>query len=369
LGTASSSTRVAGPALLGTDKGRHAMDVGIYSDNTLALPVAALCKRLSDTCESIKFEPGTARFRVPGDTVSFPETYADLPDELTRQAANFDLAILATSVPYENNFFFQGSAGLIILSFNGWNLLTDLPISNGLTYFCAALILGYSAPSASHEEATGCVNDFWWDKRGVDVGMRAAFLCSDCLAQAPKDAHTQAILNDVQALLDAVSRASRAHVDLLETKATSEGETPRFDAFLCHNNADKPAVRKIDEALRHGGLRTWLDEDQLPPGLPWQIELEREIARIASAIVFVGDSGFGPWQSAEIRAFLNEFATRQCPVIPVLLPGAPGVPELPIFLRQMTWIDLRQDRDRELGRIIRFLRGRKTEAEPAVSRD
>jgi hypothetical protein len=29
------------------------------------------------------------------------------------------------------------------------------------------------------------------------------------------------------------------------------------------------------------------------------------------------------------------------PVIPVLLPGAPAVPTLPIFLRELTWVDLR----------------------------
>ena len=26
----------------------------------------------------------------------------------------------------------------------------------------------------------GCINDFWWDKTGVDAGMRAAFICDGC---------------------------------------------------------------------------------------------------------------------------------------------------------------------------------------------
>ncbi len=33
---------------------------------------------------------------------------------------------------------------------------------------------------------------------------------------------------------------------------------------------------------------------------------------------------------------------RQCPVIPVLLPGA-AAPELPVFLRRMTWADLGEE--------------------------
>ena len=55
-----------------------------------------------------------------------------------------------------------------------------------------------------------------------------------------------------------------------------------------------------------------------------------------SAIVFIGKNGFGPWRQSEIRAFLSEFVNRDCPVIPVILPDAETIPELPIFLRQMT---------------------------------
>jgi formylglycine-generating enzyme required for sulfatase activity len=33
--------------------------------------------------------------------------------------------------------------------------------------------------------------------------------------------------------------------------------------------------------------------------------------------------------------------SRDCPVIPVLLPNAPTKPDLPVFLRQFTWVDFR----------------------------
>ena len=38
-------------------------------------------------------------------------------------------------------------------------------------------------------------------------------------------------------------------------------------------------------------------------------------------------------------AFYRQFVRRQCPAIPVLLPGAER-PELPVFLDEMTWVDL-----------------------------
>ena len=41
--------------------------------------------------------------------------------------------------------------------------------------------------------------------------------------------------------------------------------------------------------------------------------------------------------------FLREFVGRKVPVIPVLLPDAPMKPELPIFLRAMTWVDFHAD--------------------------
>ena len=114
-----------------------------------------------------------------------------------------------------------------------------------------------------------------------------------------------------------------------------------FDVFLCHNWNDKPEVKRIGERLKERSILPWLDEWELQPGLPWQRLLEEQIGSIKSAAVFVGEDGIGPWQRQELDAFLREFVNRGCPVIPVLLASAPAQPELPIFLRGMTWVDFR----------------------------
>jgi len=134
--------------------------------------------------------------------------------------------------------------------------------------------------------------------------------------------------------------------------------TEDFDVFLCHNVADKPAVRRIAERLRERGIRPWLDADALPPGQSWQEELERQIPNIRSAAFFVGPNGIGPWQNQELRAFLREFVERQCPVIPVLLPGGVTL-ALPVFLRGMTWVDLRTQDPAEIERLIWGITGRR----------
>jgi hypothetical protein len=114
-----------------------------------------------------------------------------------------------------------------------------------------------------------------------------------------------------------------------------------FDVFLSHNSKDKPAVRELAEALRARGLDVWLDEWELVPGRPWQEALEEVIETTGAAAVLVGKDGLGPWQNKEMRGLLAEFVDRELPVIPVLLPDAPEKPALPIFLKGLTWVNLR----------------------------
>ncbi|HEV7509428.1 MAG TPA: toll/interleukin-1 receptor domain-containing protein [Thermoanaerobaculia bacterium] len=114
-----------------------------------------------------------------------------------------------------------------------------------------------------------------------------------------------------------------------------------FDVFLSHNSKDKPTVRQLGEDLKKRGLTVWLDEWELVPGRPWQEALEGIVQTTRAAAVLVGSDGIGPWQDREMRGCLSEFVDRGLPVIPVLLPGAPSKPDLPMFLKQFTWVDLR----------------------------
>jgi hypothetical protein len=115
----------------------------------------------------------------------------------------------------------------------------------------------------------------------------------------------------------------------------------RFDVFLSHNSADKPTVIELATMLQERKLKVWLDAWELVPGRPWQQALEQVIATVGSAAVLVGKDGIGPWEEPEMRACLDECVHRKMPVIPVLLPGASATPQLPLFLRQLTWVDLR----------------------------
>lgn len=135
-----------------------------------------------------------------------------------------------------------------------------------------------------------------------------------------------------------------------------------FDVFLSHNSGDKPAVRELAEALRAHGLRVWFDEWELIPGRRWQQALAEIIATVKTAAVLVGGDGLGPWEEPEMEGCLIQCVRRGLPVIPVLLPGAPAKPELPLFLETFTWVDLRGGLTPEgLERLIWGITGRKPE--------
>jgi hypothetical protein len=143
----------------------------------------------------------------------------------------------------------------------------------------------------------------------------------------------------------------------------------RFDVFQCHNSVDKEAVRRICRKLEEHGLRTWLDDEQIQPGLPWQDALEEQIETIGAVAIFVGRSSIGPWQRNELRAFIDQFVERRCPVIPVLLRGAGDPPQLPTFLRAMRWIDFRRNSRRAILQLIWGITGKRPAGLDASGRE
>ena len=98
--------------------------------------------------------------------------------------------------------------------------------------------------------------------------------------------------------VSAMDQAANLGRDRATAESIIQGKhmTQDFDVFLCHNSEDKPDVKTLGEDLKQRGILPWLDEWELPPGRPWQRELEAQISQIKSVAIFVGQSGLGPWQ-------------------------------------------------------------------------
>ena len=114
-----------------------------------------------------------------------------------------------------------------------------------------------------------------------------------------------------------------------------------FDVFLSHNNSDKGLVRELKRLLAEAGLKAWLDENELRPGIKWQPLLEEGVRSSKSIAVLIGPDGLDPWEAEEMLGALQLAVRDERPIIPTLLPGCPKQPELPLFLGNRTWVDLR----------------------------
>jgi TIR domain/WD domain, G-beta repeat len=144
-----------------------------------------------------------------------------------------------------------------------------------------------------------------------------------------------------------------------------------FHVFLSHSSADKPAVEELARRFAKEGIQAWLDKWHLIPGDPWQPALEKALAESRTCVVFVGPSGFGPWQNEEMRAAIDQRVRdsgRGFRVIPVLLPGAERAERssLPTFLAATTWVEFRDSLDDQdaFHRLVYGIRGLEPGAGP-----
>ncbi|XZN96459.1 MAG: TIR domain-containing protein [Microcoleus sp.] len=120
---------------------------------------------------------------------------------------------------------------------------------------------------------------------------------------------------------------------------------PEFDVFLAHNSQDKPQVKAIASELKRRGLKVWIDEEQILPGRPFQDVIQKAIPNVKSAAIFIGSRGLGKWQAMELRILISQCVDADLPVIPLLLPGAEGIPEDLLFLKQFNWLSFANNID------------------------
>ena len=120
--------------------------------------------------------------------------------------------------------------------------------------------------------------------------------------------------------------------------------------YTSHSSTDKPAVEDLARRLANEGIPAFLDKWHLIPGDPWQAALEKALAESETCAVFIGPSGFGPWQNEEMRAAIDRRVRdsgKSFRVIPVLLPGAERAERssLPTFLAATTWVEFHNSLD------------------------
>ena len=84
----------------------------IYSDNTLSLPTESICDALNRVCTLFRFSAGRISVHLNTTFISKPSTFNKLPDSFKTDVRGYEIAAIATSIPYDNNFFLNPSATL-----------------------------------------------------------------------------------------------------------------------------------------------------------------------------------------------------------------------------------------------------------------
>ncbi len=116
---------------------------------------------------------------------------------------------------------------------------------------------------------------------------------------------------------------------------------PAYDAFLSYNSLDHAVVERISRELGTRQCKCFIDRWYLQPGRDWVEALEQALSSSRSVVMFVGPNEMGRWQQRERAWALDRLAgATNFPVIPVLLPGC----QPPLgFMKQLMWVDLRDD--------------------------
>ncbi|MCG7962465.1 MAG: TIR domain-containing protein [Candidatus Thiodiazotropha taylori] len=111
-----------------------------------------------------------------------------------------------------------------------------------------------------------------------------------------------------------------------------------YDIFLAHNSKDKKEVERLAEEIERHGFEPWLDKWHIPPGVLFQEEIERVLPKTRAIGICIGKSGVGAWERIEIRAAISQFISKNAPVIPIILSSCDEIDELPLMLREFSWV-------------------------------
>jgi small GTP-binding protein len=227
---------------------------------------------------------------------------------------------------------------------------TPIAIRQGFIEFVAKHLESKSEPGqvtrryAYYCSNVKCRNPF--EDRVVKARLEAKqkyLICPICEAKTP----LVDLLSPITAAAETVARQMDINAKTGRKRITAawviKGKKAegKFDVFLSHNSKDKAEVEKIAKRLQTVGLRPWLDKWNLAAGDTISDALEKAIKTIPCAVLCFGPADVGNWHLMEIRAYVEAWAKKEARMIPLILPGVEKPPELPLFVRQTLWVDMR----------------------------
>lgn len=127
--------------------------------------------------------------------------------------------------------------------------------------------------------------------------------------------------------------------------------------FISHASDDRAVVRSVAKALGDGGVRVWLDSEEIQLGLLLRNELHEAIRQSAAVVLVWSEAAYrSRWVSAEI---LTAFHMDRF-IFPCVADETP----LPQFLANSIYLNLRKNRAEVLRRLTRGVGNAPAHANP-----
>jgi len=191
------------------------MKVLLIKDEKIDIDLERCVTILNTICNSVSFESHDKALRL-----NSPSAEIDFDREVNILSKRFpsdewDCIFYTTYRKYRDKYFFHSVGNALILSFYGWDQYTNLPLENGIFYFIADVIALDLEHIKRHQETTGCIYDFLWDKTGIDIGMKMGYICADCLYRISTSKSN--LSYDLINILNWLSNASKWGKSVLES--------------------------------------------------------------------------------------------------------------------------------------------------------
>ena len=118
-------------------------------------------------------------------------------------------------------------------------------------------------------------------------------------------------------------------------------------AFVSYSRADSDFALKLAEDLQTAGASVWLDQIELEPGKPWDIEIQRALMACNRMLVILSPTSVN---STNVLDEVSFALKKQKTVIPVLYQDC----EIPLRLHRLQYVNL-LNYDRGMKILVRSL--------------
>jgi hypothetical protein len=142
-----------------------------------------------------------------------------------------------------------------------------------------------------------------------------------------------------------------------------------YDVFISYAAQDKPAAERFASALSGQGLKPWLGELQLRPGVSWREQVSQAMENADACVVLLSESTSPtqPLVSIEWEAIQKTIWDRpDFPVVPLQLESSSGIPA---FLKKWQPLEISEsdeDFTEAATRVVKMLKSTSHENYPLI---